>query len=63
MVEHNLAKVGVASSSLVSRSKFKNGDLFEVAVLVCGRFTVARFVSAAQRILPVIGVVLGFRFA
>jgi hypothetical protein len=24
LVEHNLAKVGVASSSLVSRSKFKN---------------------------------------
>ena len=24
LVEHNLAKVGVASSSLVSRSQFKN---------------------------------------
>jgi hypothetical protein len=25
LVEHNLAKVGVASSNLVSRSKFVNG--------------------------------------
>ncbi|GEM_PF-1996888 len=29
LVEHNLAKVGVASSSLVSRSKFSSLDFFE----------------------------------
>ncbi|CDH27329.1 hypothetical protein XBJ2_130003 [Xenorhabdus bovienii str. Jollieti] len=29
MVEHNLAKVGVASSSLVSRSKFRIVDFYE----------------------------------
>ena len=28
LVEHNLAKVGVASSSLVSRSKFKKALIF-----------------------------------
>ncbi|CDG87432.1 hypothetical protein XBP1_2990120 [Xenorhabdus bovienii str. puntauvense] len=30
MVEHNLAKVGVASSSLVSRSKFRTVDFYEI---------------------------------
>ena len=30
LVEHNLAKVGVASSSLVSRSKFSKISVYEV---------------------------------
>ncbi len=29
LVEHNLAKVGVASSNLVSRSRFQKPGLFE----------------------------------
>ena len=29
LVEHNLAKVGVASSNLVSRSRFRKPGLFE----------------------------------
>ena len=34
LVEHNLAKVGVASSSLVSRSSFQSKSLYPQALLL-----------------------------
>ena len=37
MVEHNLAKVGVASSNLVSRSRFENLELFGVFLFIIAR--------------------------
>ncbi len=41
LVEHNLAKVRVASSSLVFRSKKKEAESFDSASFFCLPFTVA----------------------
>ena len=41
LVEHNLAKVRVASSSLVFRSKKKEVESFDSASFFCLPFTVA----------------------
>ena len=41
LVEHNLAKVRVASSSLVFRSEKKEAESFDSASFFCLLFTVA----------------------
>ena len=43
LVEHNLAKVGVASSSLVFRSRevIRNGDLFSYISMCCSALVTA----------------------
>ena len=41
LVEHNLAKVRVASSSLVFRSEKKEAESFDSASFFCLMFTVA----------------------
>ena len=49
LVEHNLAKVGVASSNLVFRSRPEEAEMFEMLMFVVRRTAVAGWYPAYRQ--------------